>query len=128
MPMEDVSSMLWRERTLLDLLLFRLEVERLVLGNGRAHWLALAAREIEGVVEDLRCVELLRAVSVDALAAELGLPANPSLRDIAGSSEEPWRTIWLEHHSALESLAAQVSETSQGNRRLLLAGSQNARV
>jgi len=126
MPMEDVSSMLWRERSLLDLLLFRLEVERLVLGIGRAHWLAVAAHEIEGVVADLRCVELLRAVSVDALAAELGLPPNPSLRDIAEVSGEPWRTIWLEHHAALGVLAAQVTETSQGNRRLLLAGSQRA--
>ena len=128
MPMEDVSSMLWRERSLLDLLLLRLEVERLVLCLGRTHWLAVATREIEGVVEDLRRVELLRAVSVDALAAELGLPPNPSLQDIAESSREPWRTIWLDHRAALGALATQVSETSQGNRQLLLAGSRDVRA
>ena len=128
MPMEDVSSVLWRERSLLDRLLFRLAVERLVLSTGRPHWLPVAAQETEVVVEEMRSAELLRAMSVDALAGELGLPPNPSLRDIAASSREPWRTIWLEHHQALATLAAQVLEASQDNRRLVLAGHRGDRA
>ena len=45
-PMEKLSQILWRERELLDSLLFKLEMEQLVLGSGRTRWLARAAKEV----------------------------------------------------------------------------------
>jgi hypothetical protein len=128
MPMEDLSSILWRERDLLDMLLFKLEVEQLVLTNGRSHWLPVAAREIETVLEQIRSVDLLRAVAVDTVAAELGLDPNPSLSEIAQRSEEPWRAIWLDHREAFTSVATRISEMSQSNRVLLTAGYQAAQA
>lgn len=128
MPMEDLSSVLWRERDLLDLLLFKLEVEQLVLTSGKSHWLPTAAREIEGVLEEIRKIELLRGVTGDTLAAELGLGPNPSLRDIAEASAEPWRTLWLDHREAFTTIATQISEMSQSNRVLLTAGYQAAQA
>jgi hypothetical protein len=92
MSMEDLSSILWHERDMLDLLLFKLEVEQLVLTSGRTHWLARAAREIETALEEIRQVELLRAVAADALAAELGLEPNPSLQTIAETTASGWTT------------------------------------
>jgi hypothetical protein len=128
MPMEDLSSILWRERDLLQLLLYKLDIEQLVLTNDRSGWLPLAAREVESVLDDIRRVELLRAVSVDTLAAELGLEPNPSLRGIAAASREPWRGIWLDHRGAFSAVATQISEMSQGNRVLLSAGYQAAQA
>ena len=128
MPMEDLSSILWRERDLLELLLFKLEVEQLVLTSGRSHWLPIAAREVETVLHDIRGVELLRAVAVDTLAAELGLDPNPSLRDIAEASREPWRGIWMDHREAFTTVATQIIEMSQSNRVLLTAGYQAAQA
>jgi FlgN protein len=128
MPMEDLSSILWRERDLLDMLLFKLEVEQLVLTNGRSHWLPVAAREIETVLEQIRSVDLLRAVAVDTVAAELSLDPSPSLSEIAQRSEEPWRAIWLDHREAFTSVATRISEMSQSNRVLLTAGYQAAQA
>jgi len=128
MSMEDLSSILWRERDLLDLLLYKLEIEQLVLTNNRSHWLPLAAREVESVLDEIRRVELLRAVAVDALAAQLGLAPSPSLRDIAESSREPWRAIWLDHRDAFSTVATQISEMSHSNRVLLTAGYQAAQA
>lgn len=128
MPMEDLSSILWRERDLLDMLLFKLEVEQLVLTNGRSHWLPVAAREIETVLEQIRSVDLLRAVAVDAVAAELGLEPNPSLSEIAQYSQEPWRAIWLDHREAFTTVATRITEMSQSNRVLLTAGYQAAQA
>lgn len=128
MPMEDLSSVLWRERDLLDRLLFKLEVEQLVLTNGRSHWLPLAAREIEAVLDDIRNIELLRAVALDSLAAELGLPANPSLRDLSEHSNEPWKSLWLDHREAFTTVATAISQMSQSNRVLLTAGYQAAQA
>ncbi len=128
MSTEDLSSVLWRERDLLELLLFKLEVEQLVLTSGRTHWLAIAAKEVEVVLQDIRDIELLRAMAVDTLAAELGLEPNASLNEIAFASEEPWRAIWLDHREAFTTVATQISEMSQSNRVLLTAGYQAAQA
>jgi hypothetical protein len=128
MTMEDLSSVLLRERELLELLLFKVEVEQLVLAGGRTRWLPIAAKEIETVLEQIREIELFRAVEVDAVAEELGLEPNPSLRDIADRSPEPWRAIWLDHRDAFMTVAAQITEMSESNRALLTAGYQAAQA
>ncbi len=128
MSMEDLSSVLWRERELLDTLLYKLEVEQLVLATGRTHWLAAAAREIDDVLELIRDVELLRAVEVDEVARELGLEPNPGLHEIADRCEDPWRGIWLDHRAAFTTVATEISKMSESNRDLLTAGYQAAQA
>src|SRR3712207_8593503 len=71
--MEDLSLVLWRERELLETLLYKLEVEKLVLATRSTRWLAAAARDVELVLETVRETELLRAVAADAAAASVGL-------------------------------------------------------
>ena len=73
MGLNEVSNVLWRERQLLDILVFKLEEEQLVLAAGRTRWLAHATREVESVLEEIKRLELERAVIVDAVAAEFGL-------------------------------------------------------
>ncbi|MDP9821723.1 flagellar export chaperone FlgN [Nocardioides massiliensis] len=125
--MENLSLILWRERELLQTLLYRLEQEQLVLANGRTRWLARAAREVEAVLESLRETELLRAVAADEAAAALGMTANPSLRVLAEHSEEPWRTILLDHREAFVGYTQEIMELASANRELLTAGYQAAR-
>ncbi|MGZ4437605.1 MAG: flagellar export chaperone FlgN [Nocardioides sp.] len=122
MPMEDLSSVLWRERELLETLLYKLEVEQMVLAGGRTHWLATAAREIEMVLERVRDIELLRAIEVDTVAAELGLDPNPGLHEIADRCQEPWKSIWLDHREAFTTVATEIQKMSLTNRDLLTAG------
>lgn len=128
MSMEDLSAVLWQERELLETLLYRLEVEQLVLAGGRTRWLPAAAREIDACLEHIREVELLRAVAVDTVAAELGLEPNASLHEIADSCEEPWCSIWLDHREAFTTVAAQIGQLSESNRTLLTAGYQAAQA
>ena len=47
MALADFCRILWRERELLELLLFKLEEEQLVLASGRGRWLAHATHEVE---------------------------------------------------------------------------------
>ena len=54
MGLAEVSTVLWTERELLELLLFKLEEEQLVLASGRTRWLAHATREVEMVIEQIR--------------------------------------------------------------------------
>ena len=127
MSMEDLSLVLWRERELLETLLYRLEVERLVLATHSTRWLAAAAREVELVLETVRQTELLRAVAADTVAVSLGLASNPSLRALAEAVEEPWHTILTEHHAAFVSYTRDLVEVAATNRELLTANQQAAR-
>lgn len=125
--MEELSLILWRERELLESLLYKLEAERLVLASGRTRWLALAAGEVESVLVSIREAELLRATTADAAAAAIGLDSNPSLRALADAVEEPWKSILIDHREAFLADTTQIMEMASSNRDLLTAGYQAAR-
>ena len=125
--MEDLSLILWRERELLDTLLYKLEIEQLVLASGRSRWLATAAREVESVLESIRETELLRAVAADEAARRIGLSSNPSLRSLAEAVDEPWQSILLDHREAFLDYTRQITDIAAANRELLTAGQVAAR-
>lgn len=122
MSLAGVSSTLWRERELLELLLFKLEEEQLVLASGRSRWLARSTKEVEMVLEEVRRAELLRAVQVDAAASELGLPPGPSLRELAEVADEPWKGLLLDHRQAFLTATAEITAMAESNRELLATG------
>src|SRR5580765_4260303 len=93
MALSDVSNILWRERQLLELLQFKLEEEQLVLLNGKNRWVAHATREVEMIIEQLREVELQRAMAVNSASRELGLDGEPTLRELAAVAPAPWNNL-----------------------------------
>lgn len=125
MGLREVSAILWRERHLLELLLFKLDEEQLVLAAGRTRWLARATREVEMVLEEIRQTELERAVEVSRVAHDLGLPAGASLRQLADATPPPWKEMLVEHRQAFLSLTDEITALVQTNRELLVRG-QNA--
>jgi flagellar biosynthesis/type III secretory pathway chaperone len=124
---EELSLVLWRERELLEMLLFKLEEEQLVLESGRTRWLAHAAREVETVLETIRQTEVLRATTADAVAASSGMRSNPSLLALAEAIDEPWKSIMLDHREAFVRATEQIMSMATTNRELLTAGYQAAR-
>jgi hypothetical protein len=125
--MEDLSLILWRERELLETLLYKLEIEKLVLASGNSKWLATSARDVEAVLASIRETELLRAVIADEAAARVGMASNPSLRALAEAVHEPWSSILLEHRQAFIDYTRQITELAAVNRELLTVGQQAAR-
>lgn len=125
--MEKLSLILWRERELLETLLFKLEEEQLLLSSGRTRWLMRAAKEVEAVLQSIRETEILRSVAADEAAAAIGLGASPSLRALADSVDEPWRTILAEHRDAFVAITSEISALADSNRELVTAGYRSAR-
>lgn len=125
--MEKLSQILWRERELLENLLYRLEVEQLVMSSGRTRWLLHSAREVEAALGTIRETELLRSVASDEAAAALGLSANPSLNALVEACEEPWASILGDHRDAFLTLTADVTALAEVNRDLITAGIRSAR-
>ena len=105
MSLGEVSDVLRRERDLLDLLVFKLEEQQMLLDAGRKRWMANASREVEIVRDEIRRVELLRSVAVEALAAALEIGSGLSLRQLVAALDEPWRSIFVDHREALLVLA-----------------------
>lgn len=122
MGLRELSSILWRERQLLELLLFKLEEEQLLLAAGSTRWLPRATKEVEMVLEEIRYTELERSVEVDRVAAEVGLPPGPSLRALAEVAPSPWGGMLTEQRQAFLSLTEEIVGLVQTNRELLSRG------
>lgn len=127
MPLNNVSTILWRERQLLEFLLFKLEEEQLLLAAGRARWLARAADEVEAVLDEIKTAELARSVEVDAVAAELALPPNPSLGQLIEAAPVPWDGILADHRDAFLTMTQEILAVAGSNRELLNRGQRAVR-
>lgn len=127
MSLTEVSSILWRERELLELLLFKLEEEQLLLAAGRSRWLGHATREVEMVLDEIRRAEVGRAVEVEAVAAELGLGSGATLRELAECAPAPWDDILREHRNAFLAASQEITALAQANKELLTSGYRAAR-
>jgi flagellar biosynthesis/type III secretory pathway chaperone len=125
--LSEVSNVLWRERHLLELLIFKLEEEQLVLASGRTRWLAHSTREVETVLAEIKRVELDRAIQVQELAQVMQLASSPSLRELAETAPSPWDTLLGEHRRALLELAQEIDTVAQANREMLSRGQQATR-
>ena len=119
MSLDELSTILWRERELLETLLYRLETEELVLAGGRSRWVGRAARDVEAVLDQIRGAELGRAIEADAAAREVGIPEGSSLLEIAEAAPSPWDEMLRGHHLALTDITAQITTLSHLNRELL---------
>ncbi|MCC2334141.1 flagellar export chaperone FlgN [Cellulomonas wangsupingiae] len=119
LALEQLSDVLWRERHLLELLLFKLEEEQLVLGSGRTRWLGHATREVEAVLDEIRGAELGRAVEADEVARTLGVQPGAGLAELAAHAPAPWDDLLRAHRDAFASLTAEISALADGNRELL---------
>ena len=127
MQLSEVSNILWRERQLLELLLFKLEEEQLILASGRTRWLTHATREVETVLAEIKRVELDRAVQLESVAAQLGFRRTPTLKELADLTTGPWGRIFSEHRNALLELAQEIDGLAQTNREMLARGQRAAR-
>jgi hypothetical protein len=123
----DVSNILWRERQLLELLQFKLEVEQTLLAAGRTRWLPHATREIELLIEEVKQVELARSIEVSALCADLGVDQAPTLSALIGYLPDPWSTIFEDHRQAFLQATQEIVGLAETNRELLARGYNAAR-
>ena len=127
MGLREVSNILWRERHLLQLLLFKLEEEQLLLAAGRSRWLGQATREVELVLAEIKETELARALAVDAAGGQLDLGPNPSLRGLAEAAPAPWDGVFADHRTAFLAVTEEIVGLARTNRELLARGYQAAR-
>lgn len=127
MAASELSAQLWKERELLELLLFKLEEEQLLLTAGKSRWISHATREVEQVMERMRSVGLARTVQVATLAEEWGISPDSSLRELAVAAPDGiWSDIFSSHLAAMIELTGQIAEVRDTNERLLREAARSA--
>lgn len=124
MDFDSLSTTLWKERELLDLLLFKAEFKQYVIITGKSQWLPRVAREIDLILEQLRAMEVQRAAYTEALAEALGLDDNPSLSALADAAPSPWNDLLRQHYEALLRLVGDLKALQDTNRGLAENGLQ----
>ncbi len=107
-----LSSTLWRLREVLDQLLFKVFETQLVMRSGQPKWLAKASRELDTALQEVRHVEVMRAVETVSIADQLGLPPDITLDAVAESAPSPWSEIFHEHREALRTLTSDIQHTA----------------
>ena len=122
MSLPDLAAVLWRQRDLLERLVYRLECEHLLLAAGRTRFLSLATGEVEDLLAEVRVLEVQRAGAADSVAAEVGLEPGTGLEQLASAVQPPWTGVLLEHREALLALTAELAALAETNRSLMAAG------
>lgn len=120
--LEDLSHVLWHQRQLIVDLVYRLEVQKLVLASGMTRWIATAASDVEGALEDIAAMEAVRSSLVEELAPLLGTAPDAGIRALVDAAPSPWDLILTEHHAELLALAAEAEATAGEGRELAQRG------
>lgn len=120
--MEELSEVLWRERYLLDGLEYKLECQRLLLDAGSPRFLGRVSDEIDDLLDAIGRLELSRVVAVAEAAAELGLPGDATLPELAEAAPAPWPVLLRTHHTALRGLTEAVLALASSNGERLAGG------
>jgi hypothetical protein len=119
MGFDELSTRLWRERCVLELLRFKLAEEHLILASGHHGWLDRATAEVEQVVEMLEVADAEREEAVAAVATLVGLDGTPTLADLAAAAPEPWAEIFAGHRESMLEHFANIEKVSAANREIL---------
>ena len=126
MGANELSALLWRERELLEMLVFKLEEEHLLLQGGKSRWLQHATREVEQVLNLVREAGLGRSVEVAALATQWGTAEDATLRELATHAPAgPWGEIFAAHLKAMGDLTTQIKELRDTNERFIRAAARS---
>ena len=123
--MDALTTVLVREKLLVELLAFKLVELRQLLIAGETRFLAWAAEEVDRASTAVRNAEVERAVLVSALAEERGLGDDPTLTAIVADAPEPWRTLLADTQEGLRAGADEVASLLTATRRLADAGSRS---
>jgi hypothetical protein len=91
---DPLSDVLWRERSLLARLVFKLAVVRILLAAEGYRWLPIAADEAAGITDELEHLAGHRR-------GLIGQYSSTTLLDVAGAAPAPWDEILHDHREML---------------------------
>lgn len=126
-PAEDLSHQLWTMRELLEQMVYKLEMQGLLLAAGRTRWLPFLNTEIESLMEAVNAVDAARSQASARLARRYGLRPDVSLSELLQYVEHPWGQLLAQHRLHLVSLQSEIEDVSNSNQELARRGLMRSR-
>jgi hypothetical protein len=126
-PAEDLAQQLWAMRELLEQMVYKLEMQGLLLAANRTRWMPYLNAEIETLIEAINAVDKDRSAASAALARVHGLPAGAPLSEILAHVGNPWTPVLTQHRLLLLSLQAEIEDISHANADLARRGVSRSR-
>lgn len=117
--LEELARRLWDERRIVNYLLFKLTVTKLLLAADERRFVPDALKEVDRTVELLHDGERRRDEAVRALAAQWQLaPDELTLRELAHRAPPPYDHAFGDHLVAFDELAREIEQVARANRAL----------
>jgi len=124
--LELLADTLWAERHVVEFLLYKLTVAKLMLVADERRFVSAALSEVEQVLTRLRDAEERRQAALNHVAAIWQRPASEiTLSFLADKTAEPMRGVFEDHRKGFLELSVEIEETAAENRRLA-SGSLNS--
>jgi len=120
---DPLSDVLWRERSLLARLVFKLAVVRILLAAEGYRWLPIAADEAAGITDELDSLSRDRRGLIDRHAP--APDTAPTLLDIAVCAPTPWDEILHDHRESLLLLRDQARRGALSTAQALAATTES---
>lgn len=122
-----LSSALWAQRSLIEVLQYRLEVQLLIGNTANERHLQFAVKEVETAIADIRKAEGFRDDAARSCAHDLRLAQNSTLTQIRDASPEPWKSALADHQKALLNLVNETERLSKMNREAAIRGAKETK-
>ena len=119
---EELSHQLWMLRELMEQLVYKLELQSMLLAAGRVRWLPFIAAEVDAVIDAVCRLEDDRQTASRRLAMQIGVSAGSSLTEVADQLADPWGSVLRQHRLHLLSLQGEVEAAAQANHELARRG------
>lgn len=103
----------------MELLLFKLQQEHLMLAAGQDRWLAHATAEVNLVMEELHSASGARTATATSLATQTGLDPHATLAHLALASPAEWQVMLGDQRDQLRELLQQIEQVGRVNREIL---------
>lgn len=117
--LSELSHVLSQQRDLVTQMIYRLEVQQIMLARGRTRWVNLSTEDVEDAIQAVQDQEVVRMALVGDLAPLMGTPIDASLRDLIVCAPDPWDTILSDHHTEFLRLSAEAEDAATANADLL---------
>ncbi len=123
--LQALNDALWRQRSRLDVLVFKTKVAKLTMATDDQTFIPLAVSELDQATRALRAedhdpAKLLRAISHHLTPGS----GNLTLHDLAEHLTEPWARTIQEHASACHTILSELKALSAEGRALAHSGLQ----
>ena len=102
-----LGAMLWQYRSVLERVEFLLEVQLVVASSGCDGPLSAVADLLEEAAETVNELDLRRELLLNCAASADGRV--PSLSELAGVSQQPWSSVFIEHQRWFENCIGRVN-------------------